>query len=127
MSSFSKPLIATSVVLRVRSPLSWGDRDREQNEAPIIQKEMLSDWLCHFDTHKCMGLDRIYSRLLKELAEELIKPLSIICQQPWPTRDIPADWRLAKMMNLMVLSLQLDLMILNVSSNKYYYLIRSIS
>jgi len=31
--------------------------------------------------------------VLKELAEELAKPLSIICQQSWLTGDFPDDWR----------------------------------
>ncbi|KAK4820506.1 hypothetical protein QYF61_000085 [Mycteria americana] len=31
------------------------DRDGEQNEAPIIQGEMVSDLLHHLDTHKSMG------------------------------------------------------------------------
>ncbi|KAK4818253.1 hypothetical protein QYF61_009428 [Mycteria americana] len=71
------------------------DRDRDQNGAPIIQGEMASDLLHHLDTHKSMGPDEIHPRVLKELAEELTKPLSIIYQQSWLTGEVPADWRLA--------------------------------
>jgi len=42
-----------------------------------------------------MGLDEIHPRVLRELAEELAKPLSIICQQSWLTRKVPNDWRIA--------------------------------
>jgi len=30
--------------------------------------------------------------MLRELAEELAKPLSIVCQQSWLTGDVPGDW-----------------------------------
>ncbi|KAK4811086.1 hypothetical protein QYF61_016372 [Mycteria americana] len=42
-----------------------------------------------------MGPDEIHPRVLKELAEVLTKPLSIIYQQSWLTGEVPADWRLA--------------------------------
>ena len=41
------------------------------------------------------GVDGIHPRVLRELAEELAKPLSIICQQSWVTGEVPDDWRLA--------------------------------
>ena len=53
-------------------------RDGEQNKPPIIQEEAVYDLLPHLDTHKSMGLDGIHPRVLRELAEELTKPLSII-------------------------------------------------
>ncbi|KAK4817662.1 LOW QUALITY PROTEIN: hypothetical protein QYF61_023941 [Mycteria americana] len=72
--------------------------DGEQNEAPIIQGEIVSDLLYHLDTHKSMGLDGIHPRLLRLLAEVLTKPLSIIYQQSWLTREVPVGWRLANVM-----------------------------
>ncbi|KAK4811280.1 hypothetical protein QYF61_023332 [Mycteria americana] len=71
------------------------DRDGDQNGAPIIQGEMVSDLLHHLDTHKSMGPDEIHPRVLKELVEVLTKPLSILYQQSWLTGEVPADWRLA--------------------------------
>ncbi|GAB0182120.1 hypothetical protein GRJ2_000677300 [Grus japonensis] len=56
---------------------------------------MVSDLLHHLDTHESMGLDGIYPRVLRELAEVFTKPLSIIYQQSWLTGEVPADWRLA--------------------------------
>jgi len=37
-------------------------------------------------------------RVLRELAEELVKPLSIIYQQSWLTGKVPAGWRLVSVM-----------------------------
>ncbi|KAK4810498.1 LOW QUALITY PROTEIN: hypothetical protein QYF61_004278 [Mycteria americana] len=76
-------------------PPELEDRDGEQNKPPIIQEEAVNDLLRHLDTHNSMGPDGIHPRVLRELAEELAKPLSIIYQQSWLTGEVPDDWRLA--------------------------------
>ncbi|KFQ14116.1 RNA-directed DNA polymerase from mobile element jockey, partial [Leptosomus discolor] len=65
---------------------------------PVIQEESVKDLLCHLDIHKPMGLDGIHPRVLRELAEALAKPLSIIYQKSWSIREVPDDWRLANVM-----------------------------
>ena len=70
-------------------------RDGEENKPPIIQKEVVNDLLCHLDTHKSMGPNGIHLRELRELAEGLAKPLSIIYQQPCLTGEVPDDCRIA--------------------------------
>ncbi|KAK4827473.1 hypothetical protein QYF61_018709 [Mycteria americana] len=42
-------------------------------------------------------LDGIHPRVLRELAEEFAKPLSIIYQHSWLTGEVPDDWRLANL------------------------------
>ncbi|GAB0195797.1 mitochondrial enolase superfamily member 1 [Grus japonensis] len=79
-------------------PPELEDRDRGQNKPPMTQEEAVHDLLCHLDTHKSMGPDGIHLRVLRELAEELAKPLSIIYQQSWLTGEVPDDWRLASVM-----------------------------
>ncbi|GAB0207901.1 mitochondrial enolase superfamily member 1 [Grus japonensis] len=81
-------------------PPELEDRDREQNKPPIIQEEAVNNLLRHPDTHKSMGPDRIHLRVLRELAEELAKPLSIIYQQSWLTGEVPDDWRLANVTSI---------------------------
>ncbi|KAK4818869.1 hypothetical protein QYF61_021074 [Mycteria americana] len=56
------------------------------------------NWLKGQGIHKSMGPDEIHPRVLKELAEMLSKPLSIIYQQSWLTGEVPADCRLANVM-----------------------------
>ncbi|PKU44695.1 rna-directed dna polymerase from mobile element jockey-like [Limosa lapponica baueri] len=70
-------------------------RGGEQNEAPIIQREVVRDLLQHLDINKSVGPDGIHLRVLRELVEVLTEPLSIIYQQSWQTGEVPADWRLA--------------------------------
>ncbi|KAK4821235.1 hypothetical protein QYF61_016534 [Mycteria americana] len=79
-------------------PPELEDKDGDQNEAPIIQGEMVSDLLHHLDTHKSMEADGIHPRVLRELAEVLTKALSILYQQSWLTGEVPVDWRLANVM-----------------------------
>ncbi|KAK4831739.1 hypothetical protein QYF61_018869 [Mycteria americana] len=79
-------------------PPELDDRDREQNEAPIIQGEMVSDLLHDLDTHRSMGLDGIHPRVLRKLAKLPTKPHSILYQQSWLTREVPVDWKLANVM-----------------------------
>ncbi|KFW88408.1 hypothetical protein N305_02126, partial [Manacus vitellinus] len=61
---------------------------------PVIQKETVSNLLSHLDPHKSMGPDGIHPRVMRELAEELTKLLSIIYQQSWLTGEVPDDWKL---------------------------------
>jgi len=71
------------------------DREGVQNKPPIIQEEVVSDLQCHMDTYKSVGPGGIHQRVLRELAEELAKTLSIIYQQSWLTGKVPDDWRIA--------------------------------
>jgi len=66
-----------------------------RNKPPIIQEEAVNDLLCHLDTYKSTGPDGIHPRVLRELAEELAKPLSIISQLSWLTGEVPEDCRIA--------------------------------
>ncbi|TRZ08015.1 hypothetical protein HGM15179_019091 [Zosterops borbonicus] len=71
------------------------DGIREQNGPPIIQEEAVRELLSCLDVHKSMGPDGIHPRVMRELADELVKPLSIIYQQSWLTAEAPDDWKLA--------------------------------
>ena len=42
----------------------------------------------------------MHPRVLRELADVVVKPLTTILQQSWLTGDVPADWRLANMTSI---------------------------
>ncbi|KAK4806707.1 LOW QUALITY PROTEIN: hypothetical protein QYF61_027708 [Mycteria americana] len=90
---FASVFLITSGSLGTQPP-ELEDRDGVQNEAPTIQGEMVINLLHHLDTHRSMGVGGIHPRVLRELAEVLTKPLSILYQQSWLTREVPVDWRL---------------------------------
>ncbi|RMC04880.1 hypothetical protein DUI87_18055 [Hirundo rustica rustica] len=71
------------------------DGVREQNDPPVIQEEAVRELLSRLDIHKSMGPDGIHPRVMRELADELVKPLSTIYQQSWLTGKVPDDWKLA--------------------------------
>ncbi|KAJ7419046.1 hypothetical protein WISP_56501 [Willisornis vidua] len=54
----------------------------------------LWDLLLQLDPHKSMGPDEMHPSILKELADVITKPLSMIFEQPWESREVPADWKL---------------------------------
>ena len=76
------PSLTLSLIIRpdIQPPM-LEKSDGEQNKPPITHEEEVNDLLCHLDTHKSMGADGIHPRVLRELAEELAKPLTIIYQQ----------------------------------------------
>ncbi|KFO56019.1 hypothetical protein N302_14824, partial [Corvus brachyrhynchos] len=63
--------------------------------SPVIQEEAVRELLRHLDIYKSMGPDGIHPRVMRELADELAKPLSIIYQESWLTGEVPDDWKLA--------------------------------
>ena len=79
-------------------PPELEDRDGEKNKPPILQEEGVKDLLCHLNTYKSMGLDGIHPRELREVVEQMAKPLSIVCQQSWLTGEVPDEWRIINVM-----------------------------
>ncbi|RMC19108.1 hypothetical protein DUI87_03712 [Hirundo rustica rustica] len=75
--------------------LGLGDGVREQNGPPIIQEKAVRELLRCLDAHKSMGPEGIHPRVMRKLADELAKLLSIIYQQSWLTGEVPEDWKLA--------------------------------
>ncbi|TRZ11925.1 hypothetical protein HGM15179_015184 [Zosterops borbonicus] len=71
------------------------DGVREWNGSPVIQEEAIRELLIHLDVHKSVGPDGIHPRVMRELADEHAKLLSIIYQESWLTGDVPDDRKLA--------------------------------
>ncbi|PKU35644.1 rna-directed dna polymerase from mobile element jockey- hypothetical protein [Limosa lapponica baueri] len=53
------------------------------------------DDLGKIDTHKSMGPDGTHPQVLRELADVIVKPPSIISERSWRRGEVPEDWRKA--------------------------------
>ncbi|RMC03584.1 hypothetical protein DUI87_19759 [Hirundo rustica rustica] len=81
--------------LQDNCPPGLVDGVREQNGPLIIQEVAVRELLKCLDIQKSMGPDGIHPRVMRELADELVKPLSINYHQSWLTGEVPDDWKLA--------------------------------
>ncbi|KFU93188.1 hypothetical protein M959_10396, partial [Chaetura pelagica] len=62
-------------------------------DLPAVEEEQVCDHLKDLKVHKSMGPDSIHPCLLKELADEVAEPLSIIFEKSWQSGEVPTDWK----------------------------------
>jgi len=65
---------------------------REDN-FPLVEEDCVSNHLSDLDIHKSMGTDGMHPRVLRELADIISEPLSIIFERSCRTGEVPKDWR----------------------------------
>jgi len=59
----------------------------------LVEKDCVRNHLSNLDVHKSMGHEAMHPRVLRELADVIAEPLSIIFERSLRTGEVPEDWR----------------------------------
>ncbi|GAB0205741.1 mitochondrial enolase superfamily member 1 [Grus japonensis] len=68
-------------------------RDWENAELPTVGDDQLQEYLRNLKVHKSMGPDELHPRVLRELVDEVARPLAIIFEKSWQSSEVPANWK----------------------------------
>ncbi|KFV78073.1 RNA-directed DNA polymerase from mobile element jockey, partial [Struthio camelus australis] len=60
---------------------------------PLVKEDQVRDLLSRLDIHKSMGPDGMHPRVLRQLADVIARPLSILLERSWRSGEVPEDWK----------------------------------
>jgi len=62
-----------------------------EDDLHLVEEDCVRDHLNNLDAHKSMDRDGMHPQVLRELADVIAEPLSIIFERSWRTGEVPED------------------------------------
>jgi len=95
MNAFFASVFSAKAGPQESQALEARDEAYREDDFPLVEEDCVRDRLSNLDAHKSMGPDGMQPRVLRELADVIGEPLSIIFERFWRTGEVPEDWRKA--------------------------------
>lgn len=95
INSFSTSAFTSKTSLWESQPPWLRGKVWSKEDASLVEIRRVREYISRLDKPKSMGPDGMHPWVLRELADVIVKPLSIIFDWSWWLGELPEDWKTA--------------------------------